>query len=136
MNFLDENNIAHSRVVIEQVIIFLAHHLLEYDRAYSTIAVYKNALRLPLLYGLEVDVDTPLMSEFMRGVFGFKPKPKSSRLPKWDLNLLLEWFTSEEFWPPESCRWYRLLQKTFVLILFSSGRRISEIAALSIKYKS
>ena len=114
LNYLDENNITHSRVSVEEVINFLAYHLLEFDRAYSTIAVYKNALRLPLLYGLEVDMDTPLMSEFMRGVFGFKPKPKSSRLPKWDLNLLLEWFTSEEFWPPESCRWYRLLQKTFV----------------------
>ena len=57
------------------------------------------------------------------------------RLPKWDLNLLLEWFTSEEFWPPESCRWYRLLQKTFVLTLFSSGKHILEIATLSLNYK-
>ena len=90
MSYLKEYNIIHDTVVEEKVINFLAHHLLEYDRAYSTIAVYKNALRLPLLYGLNVDVDAPLVMEFMRGVFGFKPKPKSSRLPKWDLNLLLE----------------------------------------------
>ena len=72
--------------------------------------------------------------EFMRGVFGFKPKPKSSRLPKWDLNLLIEWFSSEEFWPPETCPWYRLLQNVLVLTLLSSGRSISEIAILSNKY--
>ena len=72
--------------------------------------------------------------EFMRGVFGFRPKPKFSKLPKWDLNLLLEWFSSEEFWPPEFCPWYRLLQKVLVLTLLSSGRRISEIAILSNKY--
>ena len=71
----------------------------------------------------------------MRGMFGWRPKPKSTRLPQWDLNQLLEWFTSDEFWPPEKCSPFRLRQKTLVLMLLGSGRRNHEIAALSDKYR-
>ena len=135
LEYLSLMNINHSSVSVYIVINFLAFHANRFDRAYSTIAVYKNALRYPLWYGIKVDIDTREMSDFMRGMFGWKPKPKSTRLPKWDLNQLLEWFTSEEFWPPERCAPFRLLQKTLVLIMLSSGRRIHEIAALTDNYR-
>ena len=135
LEYLSLMNIIHDTVSVYTVINFLAFHARRFDRAYSTIAVYKNAVRYPLWYGIKVDIDTREMSDFMRGMFGWKPKPKSTRLPKWDLNQLLEWFTSEEFWPPERCAPYRLLQKTLVLIMLGSGRRIHEIAALTDSYR-
>ena len=135
LEYLSLMNIIHASVSVYTVINFLAFHARRFDRAYSTIAVYKNAVRYPLWYGIKVDIDTREMSDFMRGMFGWKPKPKSTRLPKWDLNQLLEWFASEEFWPPERCAPYRLLQKTLVLIMLGSGRRIHEIAALTDSYR-
>ena len=71
-------------------------------RSSRTIAVYKNALRLPLLFLLNLDIDVPLMFHFMRGLWGLITPPKIVRMPAWDLNLLA-WFQSKEFWPPTEC---------------------------------
>ena len=63
-------DINHSSVSVYIGINFLAFHANRFNRAYSTIAVYKNALRYPLWYGIKVDIDTREMSDFMRGMFG------------------------------------------------------------------
>ena len=82
LEYLTLMNINHSSVSVYTVINFLSFHARRFDRAYSTFAVYKNAVRYPLWYGIKVDIDTREMSDFMRGMFGWKPKPRSTRLPK------------------------------------------------------
>ena len=105
-------NINHRSVSVYIIFNFLVFHANRFDRAYSMIAVYKKCIEM----------------------FGWKPKPKFTRLPTWVLNQLLELFTTGEFWPPERCAPFRL-QKTLVLFMLSSGRRIHEIAVLTDNYR-
>ena len=43
----------------------LYHMYFNFDLAYKTIAVYENALRLPLLFGLGMNLDCPLVTHYM-----------------------------------------------------------------------
>ena len=136
LSFLELGDIRHHKIKVKDVINFLSYYSEVHPRAYKTLAVYKNALRLPLLFKLGIDIDTPLVYQYMRGLWSFLVPPvKPDRMPRWDINQLLIWLASSEFYPPESCNFYRLTQKVFLLILLASGRRVHEICALSRNFK-
>ena len=52
-------------------------------------------------------------------------------MASWLLDDLLHFLLSDEFEPLESVSIRRLVQKTLVLLLLASGRRISEILGIS-----
>ena len=135
LRFLTLENIRHHRIKIKDVINFLSFYSEVHTRAYKTLAVYKNALRLPLLFKLGLNIDTPLVYHYMKGLWAIIPPLAPSRMPKWDLNCLLIWLSSSEFFPPDKCNFYRLSQKTFFLMMLSSGRRLHEICALTKGFK-
>ena len=71
-----------------------------------------------------------MSSDVIRAVALRRAKTKT-RIPAWDLRLVLEFLTSRSFEPLESCSLRNLTQKTVFLVMLASGRRASEIHALS-----
>lgn len=69
----------------------------------------------------------------MRGVFNFRPPQKASPMPVWSLSGLLCFLCSDLFEPLEEASILRLSQKTLFLLLLASGRRISEVAHISVR---
>ena len=128
--FLYREGILHHKVNVKDVLNFLSFAEFR-NFAYKTLAVYKCALRLPLLFCLGLNLDSELVRYYMRGLFDLNPPPTHGFMPSWDLSDLLLFLRSDEFFPLESISWYRLTQKMLALLLLGSGRRISEIAGLS-----
>ena len=71
------------------------------------------------------------MQNYMRGVFNYRRPQKTKEMPRWSLNLLLEYLKGNLFEPLETASDTRLTQKAMFLILLASGRRKSEIANIS-----
>ena len=92
--------------------------------------MYKNALRLPLLFKLGLNLEAHILKLFMRGMYNEVPPSLDIRMPKWDVNIVLKGLLSKEFCPPESDSFVRLDQKTFLLSLIGTGRRAHEIDIL------
>ena len=67
--FLVRNGIQHSSVSVATLLDFLADEALNKKRAYRTVAAYKCTLKLPFSMHYNVDVDDPLTTSFMKGLF-------------------------------------------------------------------
>ena len=133
LEFLECNNIAHWEVKGRDIINFLSLYA-QKGRAYKTLAVYKNALRLPLLFKLGLNMESQLIKSYMRGMFRTIPPSVDDRMPEWDVNIVLKWLLSKEFCPPEKAKFIRLEQKLFFLFLIGTSRRLHEICNLSLEY--
>ena len=134
LDFLDCNNIEHWDVKGRDIVNFLSFYARK-GRAYKTLAVYKNALRLPLLFKLGLNMESQMIKSFMRGMFRMIPPSLDDRMPEWDVNIVLKWLLSKEFCPPEKAPFIRLEQKLFFLFLIGTSRRLHEICNLSLDYK-
>ena len=134
LEYLESNNIEHWKVKGRDIVNFLSFYA-QKGRAYKTLAVYKNALRLPLLFKLGLNMESQLIKLYMRGLFNVVPPSLDDRMPEWDVNIVLRWLLSKEFCPPERASFIRLEQKTFFLFLLGTSRRIHEICNLSLKFK-
>ena len=133
LKFLKENNIEHWDVRGVDIINFLSFYA-QKKRAYKTLAVYKNALRLPLLFTLGLNMESQLIKSYMKGLFNKIPPSKDDRMPIWDINVVLRFLLTDIFCPPESASFHRLEQKTFFLFLLGTSRRLHEICSLSIRF--
>ena len=122
-------------MTVVDIVNFLSYYVEVEERAYRTLFVYKNALRLPLLFKLGLNLDAPILNLYMKGLFNEVPPSLDDRMPEWDVNLVLRWLLSKEFCPPEEASFLRLEQKTFFLIMIGAGRRAHEICNLSLDYK-
>ena len=101
------------------------------NKAYKTIAAYKCALSLPLKLCFNLDLDGVRTTSFMRGAWNRNP-PKPRPMPSWDLSDLLCFLRSDRFEDLRTVPFFLLTQKVLALLLIASGRRISEIANLSL----
>lgn len=92
---------------------------------------YRSAISSTLKHLSSVDFSShPVLSDIIRSME--LEKPVSNRIvPLWDLALVLESFKKTPFEPMASCSLKCLTQKTVFLIALASGRRRSEIHALS-----
>ncbi|XP_034272372.1 uncharacterized protein LOC117664972 [Pantherophis guttatus] len=72
------------------------------------------------------------IKSFLRGATNLRP-PKIHRYPSWDINLVLQALTKSPFEPVASISIRWLTIKLAFLIAITSARRVSEIAALSIR---
>ena len=131
LDFLSVQGIAHSLVSIPVVCEFLDYFCTSMEREYRTLGVYKCALRLPLLWACDLDIEGVLMQNYMRGVFNYRRPQKTKEMPRWSLNRLLEFLKGNLFEPLETASDTRLTQKALFLILLASGRRKSEIVNIS-----
>ena len=64
LDFLKREKINHWSVKIVDVINFLSYYVEVEPRSHSTLFVYKNALRLPLLFKLGLNLDSPMLDLF------------------------------------------------------------------------
>ena len=100
---------------------------------YRTVAAYKCALQLPLIFHFNLDVTEERLKRFMQGVFNLRPPSRDKRMPVWLLDDLLKFLCSEVFEPLEQKPFRIVKKKTLVLLLLATGRRSIEIAKLSRK---
>ena len=131
LNFLSVQGISHGSISVAVVCDFLDYFCTDVEREYRTLAAYKCALRHPLLWACDVDLEGVLLEYFMRGLFNYRPPQIAKQMPVWSLNQLLSFLKSSEFEPLEQASPLRLTQKVFCLLLLASGRRKGEIANLS-----
>merc|ERR1739838_304598 len=131
ISFLSSKECLIPNVTINIVCEFLHLHQHEFDREYRTLAAYKSALRLPILYAANVEINCLTMDLYMRGAYNTNPPKKAKEMPLWSLNGLLTFLDTDQFEPLETVHYRFLVQKTLCLILLSSGRRIGEITNLS-----
>ena len=102
------------------VLDFLDFYVTDFERQYRTISVYKCALKLPLLWTCDVDIERfDIAAYFMRGVFNYNPPEKAREMPRWSLNHLLRYLSGTQFEPLQLATPMRLIQKTLTLILLS-----------------
>ncbi|XP_039190732.1 nuclear factor 1 C-type isoform X6 [Crotalus tigris] len=74
----------------------------------------------------------PAISAFLKGAVNTKP-PVIHRYPSWNLSKVLQALTSAPFEPLDSYSLHHLSLKVAFLIVITSARRISELAALSVR---
>ena len=133
LDFLTFNSLYHNMVGIDTVANFLAYYADTYYRAFSTIAGYKCALADPLRQRFGLSLDDPDLKALLRGVYASRPPPRDGLMPRWSLSDLLGYLRGPDFEPLDRATWKALIQKTLVLFLLASGKRISEISVSSIK---
>ena len=131
LSFLTLERISHRDVKLAHVINFLSYELEQFHRAYRTIAGYKCALQLPLLFHLKLNIDSELTRRFLQGCYARIPPACGTRMPTWLLDDVLITLCSSAFEPIESVGDKQVFKKCLALLLLASGRRLSEIAALS-----
>ena len=127
MNYLSVQGIPHGSISIAVVCDFLDYFCTDVEREYRTLC----ALRHPLLWACDIDLEGVLLKYFMRGLFNYRPPQIAKQMPVWSLNQLLSFLKSSEFEPLEQASPLRLTQKVFFLLLLASGRRKGEIVNLS-----
>ena len=133
INYLSAHSISHDKISLPIVCDFLAFQAQIMYRKYRTLATYKCALRHPLLFACDLEINNPISELFMRGAFRFNPPVKAKEMHSWSLNSVLRFLRTPAFEPLEDISFKRLTQKTLFLILLASGRRISEVTHLSRK---
>ncbi|KAK7878584.1 hypothetical protein WMY93_030420 [Mugilogobius chulae] len=106
--------------------------LLDKGLSVSTIKVYVAAIsaRHSFVDGRSVGSHS-LVSRFLKGALRLRP-PRLTRVPSWDLPLVLEGLCSSPFEPLNSAALKWVSIKTVFLLAISSAKRIGELHALSI----
>ncbi len=73
----------------------------------------------------------PLVTRFLRGVIRLRPQVRS-RVPPWDLAVVLEALCRPPFEPIEEISEHLLTLKTVLLLAISSLKRVGNLQALSV----
>ena len=131
LSYLSLRRIPPSDLSVGVVCGFLCYHAVTLNRSYRTLSGYRSALRHPLLFALQLEVNTVSSDLFLRGLFNYVPPDRAKSMPEWSLNMLLSSLLEPPFEPLDSAPFFRLTQKTLCLILLASGRRIGDIESLS-----
>jgi len=95
----------------------------------KTILVYRNALKLPLLYGFHINTNDREFSLLARGQFLQNPPPRRI-IPAWNPNKVLSMLEQPQFLNHRASP-HHLLMKTLFLTALACGNRVSEIAAFT-----
>ena len=111
------------------VLLYLTHLAQTRGLSPKTVLVYRNALKLPLLHGFNVDTSDREFSLLARSQFLQNPPPKKL-IPAWNPNKVLSMLEQPEFLNHRATP-HRLLMKTLFLVALATGNRVSEIAAFT-----
>ena len=111
------------------VLLYLNHLAQTRELSPKTVLVYRNALKLPLLHGFNVDTSDREFSLLARSQFLQNPPPKKL-IPAWNPNKVLSMLEQPEFLNHRATP-HRLLMKTLFLVALATGNRVSEIAAFT-----
>ena len=104
-----------------------------HDKNFSpaTVKGYRSAIATTLKQVSDIDFSNQsILSDVVRSFELERPRIKT-HFPKWDLAVVLSALTTSPFEPLETCGFKEMTFKTVFLIALASGRRRSEIHALS-----
>jgi hypothetical protein len=97
----------------------------------SALRVRRAAVRTTLRQlGSSALTFTPIVSDVIKGA-ALRAARSPTRVPAWDLFLVLAFLRGPPFEPLETASWGDLSLKTFFLVCLASGRRVSEVHGLS-----
>ena len=96
----------------------------------STIKGYRSTLSSTLPNGIEITQSAEIAA-LIRNLHTARPRV-TKFCPSWDFNLVLNYLMCPSFEPLTSSTPEYLTLKTVFLLLFASGRRVSEIHALTV----
>ena len=113
----------------DSVLLYLNHLAQTRKLSPKTVLVYRNALKLPLLHGFNIDTSDREFSLLARSQFLQNPPPKKL-IPAWNPNKVLSMLEQPEFLNHRATS-HRLLMKTLFLVALATGNRVSEIAAFT-----
>lgn len=125
--WLTEN--PRKRITKASVLLYLTSLATTRQLSPKTILVYRNALKLPLLYGFNINTTDREFSLLARSQFIANPPPRRI-IPAWKLNIVLSMLQQPEFLNHRATP-HRLLMKTLFLTALTCGNRTSELAAFS-----
>ena len=111
------------------VLLYLNHLAQTRELSPKTVLVYRNALKLPLLHGFNIDTSDREFSLLARSQFLQNPPPKKL-IPAWNPNKVLSMLEQPEFLNHRATP-HRLLMKTLFLVALATGNRVSEIASFT-----
>ena len=111
------------------VLLYLNHLAQTRELSPKTVLVYRNALKLPLLHGFNIDTSDREFSLLARSQFLQNPPPKKL-IPAWNPNKVLSMLEQPEFLNHRATP-HRLLMKTLFRVALATGNRVSEIAAFT-----
>lgn len=93
------------------------------------VAALSTVISVPVYHSLS---HHPWVKDFLRGATQLRP-PQVHRYPSWDLNVVLQELTVSPFEPLSSVSLKFLSFKVVFLLAITSARRVSELAALSVR---
>ena len=111
------------------VLLYLTHLAQTRGLSPKTVLVYRNALKLPLLDGFNINTSDREFYLLARSQFLQNPPPKKL-IPAWNPNKVLSMLEQPEFLNHRATP-HRLLMKTLFLVALATGNRVSEIAAFT-----
>ena len=109
----------------------LSHAAVNLSMSASALRVRRSAI-LTTCRQINPSLTLPLSltSDVIKAI-ALRRARQRTRIPAWDLRLVLQFLTSERFEPLENASFKELTRKAVFLIMLASGRRASEVHALS-----
>ena len=124
----------HGRSVSSPTIPKIADFLLYLRRSlglsYSSIASYSSMLSASFRFLLPGISSHPVLHDLLRSYRIERPLP-SSRVPPWDLSLVLSHLRGAPFEPLVSCSLHDLTWKLLFLLSLATARRVGELQAVA-----
>ena len=119
-----------SSPTIPKVADFLLYLLCSLHLSYSSIASYCSMLSATFRFILPEISSHPVLHDLLRSFHIERPLP-SSRVPLWDLSVVLSLLCGPPFEPPVSCSLHDLTRKVLFLVSLATARRVGELQAVS-----
>ena len=115
------------RVINTDFCLSFLRHMHQEGRKATTIASYKSALRDPIFYGFDIDLNSDIFNRVPRACSLIRPS-SPPRAITWCLGKVLDHLESIDI---ETAQPRQLLGKTIFLLSLAAGSRVSETVALS-----
>ena len=120
-----------SRPSVSKVADFLLYLRHSLSLSYSSIASYRSMLSGVFRFILPELSSHFVLHDLLRSFRLERPLP-SSRVPPWDLLLVLRFLSGPPFEPLSSCSLRDLIQKVLFLVSLATARRVGELQAVSL----
>ena len=118
-----------SRPTIPKIASFLLYLRRSLSRSYSSIASYRSMLS-GVFHFILPDLSSHFVLRDLRS-FRLERPLTSSRIPPWNLSLVLSFLRGASFEPLSSCSLRDLSRKVLFLVALATARRVGELQALS-----
>ena len=120
-----------SRPMIPKIASFLLYLRRSLSLSYSSIASYRSMLSGVFRFILP-DLSSQFVLRDLLRSFHLKRPLSTSRVPPWDLSLVLALLSGAPFEPLSSCSIRDLARKVLFLVALATARRVGELHALSV----